>query len=261
MKKVTIEQLLSWAFTHELGKVGAGGGGSFVSGSAWSAVSEMAALGTLVDRSPNHYGVIPDFVVTSYPHEDAVMAGDAVRALADRGGYEISEQWYPFPEWDDPHGLVREEVARTVNDVMSRRDVVNGKHVANLVISRAVLGRSIDWTAEEPTYLPVLKLGNPQWFVKRRITNAMNRVEMIEDDGFDRKRRRPKRGAYQKFYIDGSIRGAIIARMEWQIVQEAFEALHSELSGRLKAHDLLPFTPNLTPWERGRFLENAPVSH
>ncbi|APO74254.1 hypothetical protein AM571_CH01419 [Rhizobium etli 8C-3] len=248
MRKVTIEQFLTWAFTQELCKVGAGDTVSFGFSQAWNVMSEVAVLGTLIDRSPNAYGVIPDFITTTDPHPDAMLAGDAVKALAARGGFEVASDWNPFPEWQDPHGLVEIEVRRVVDELMAKRDALNGRYVVNLVVTRAILDRGLDWAAQEPEYKPVLRFGNPAWFVKRRIRNKLNRVEEIEDDGFDRKKRRPKKGAYRKWEMKGSIRGPILARLDWQLMQDAFATLHSELSRRLHSHELMPFTPNRQPW-------------
>lgn len=248
MKKVSIEQFLTWAFTQELCKVGSGSGGSLVAGSSWDMVSDVFALGTIIDRSPNYFGVIPDFIATGEPHPDAQQAGHAVKALAERGGFEVSPEWQPFPEWEDPHGLVRVEVRRVVEELMAKRDALNGRYVVNLVISRAILDRGLDWGATEPKYRPILKFGNPAWFVKRKVKNNLGRMEEIEEDGFDRKKRRPKKGAYQRWEIVGSIRGAILSRLDWQLMQDALAELHSELSTRVRGHELLPFSPNRQPW-------------
>ncbi len=51
MKPISIQDLLKWAFTFELGKVGAGDGGSF--SAAWRFTERMAELGTMIDRTPN----------------------------------------------------------------------------------------------------------------------------------------------------------------------------------------------------------------
>jgi hypothetical protein len=259
-KKVSIEQFLTWAFTQELCKIGSGnGGGSFVSGSSWQMISEYSALGTMIDRSPNHFGVIPDFIMAqSDPHPDAVEAGNAVRQLADRGGFEIGDGWNPFPEWHDERGLIAREVAAFLEMVRIKRDVLHGKHVVNLVISRAILGSCPDWTAERPGEQVVTINGKPAWFVIAKGRDSLRRSYTYEVDGFDRRKQKPLKGAYQKYELDAPLRGAILSRLEWQLWQDALETLHNALSGRLLSNDLLPFRPIRAPW--AKFISSAASS-
>jgi hypothetical protein len=249
MKKVTIEQLLTWAFVHELPKIGApvadiGAGFSM----AWSVMSEVAALGTIVDRSPNAYGVIPGFVTMGDPHPDAVLVGEAVNDLADRGGFEIGEGWNPFPEWSDEHGLIAAEVSRAVAALRLKRDALGGRHVVNLVRRCAILGRGPDWTATQPKVRMVTAKGKPAWFVMKKKHDSLRRVYLFEANGFDERKQRPVKGAYRKYELSEPITGDILSRLDWQLWQDALEQLHEELSGRLVLNDLLPFRPDRAPW-------------
>lgn len=250
MKTITIEAFLTWAFTAELCKVGGGGDGlSAVAGSAWHMVSDYAALGTLIDRSPNAYGVVPGFIEDGEPHPDALAVGDAVRALAARG-VDIPEGWQPFPEWADEHGLIAAEVARVVGEVRLKGDRLAGRHVVALVTTSAILGRGPDWTAKEPTTRMVEANGKPLWFVSRTSRDAFGRVYAFEGDGYDRKKQRPMRGAYRKYEISASIRGAILARLDWELWQDALAVLAGRLEGRLESHHIAPFCPDRHPWRR-----------
>ncbi len=74
-----------------------------------------------------------------------MAVGDAVRALAKLDGFEIGAGWQPFPEWDDPHGLIAAEVASVVAHELGRGGRMNGRHVVNLVTSAAILRRGPDW--------------------------------------------------------------------------------------------------------------------
>ncbi|NEI89522.1 hypothetical protein GR248_01700 [Rhizobium leguminosarum] len=257
MKKVTIEQLLSWAYSQELCKVGApmadtGHGFS----AAWSMMSEVAALGTLIDRNPNVYGVIPDYIAAAAdPHPDAVKVGDAVRAMQEFGSFDYSGDgtWNPFPEWDDALGLIAAEVASVDETLRLKGERLNGRHVVNLVTRHAILGRGPDWTAEQPTVRMVMKSGKPAWFVAKKGRDALNKVYHYEADGFDKRKQRPMKGAYRKHELSTSIRGAILSRLDWQLWQDALHHLHSSLFGRLKSNDLLPFVPDRAPWARLAF--------
>jgi len=253
MKKSTIEQLLTWAFVHELPKVGAGNGGTLVAGSSWNAIVEVAALGTMIDRTPNHYGAIPGYVYEGEPAADAVLVGDAVRALAQREGFEIAAGWHPFPEWQDPHGLVRAEVERVADEQRCRSDRLNGRHVVNLVISAAMLGRGPSWEAKEPTSRMKLGAkGKPIWFIDRKSKDSLGRTYIYQDNGYDQKRHRPLKGAYRQWTLSRSIRGDILTRLDWQLWQSALEVLHESLRDRLGAHQLYAFAPDRHPWLRAK---------
>ena len=250
MKNIGIEALLTWAFCRELCKVGSnpidevGGGYSH----AWSIMSEVALLGTVVDRSPNVFGVIPDFIGGSEPHPDAVIVGEAVRSLVKLGGFEIGEGWTPFPEWQDEHGLIAHEVDAVVREMRLKNGGYNGKQVVNLVVTSAILGRGPNWTAEEPKAEIVSLRDKPQWFVMRRGKDAFGESYSYEADGYDRKAGRPKKGAYRKYRLSDPLRGAIIGRLEWQLWQDALLVLADWLDGRLSDHRLYAFHPNRHPW-------------
>jgi hypothetical protein len=258
MKKVTIEQLLTWAFTQELCKVGApmADAGGLGYSQAWSITSDMAVLGTIIDRSPNVYGVIPDFIsASSDPHPDAVKVGNAVRAMDefDSFGYSSNGVWNPFPEWSDEQGLIAAEVARVDEELHLKGERLTGRHIVNMVIRHSILGHGPDWTADEPKVRMVMKAGKPAWFVSKKARDAFNRPFTFETDGFDKRKGRPAKGAYRKYELSAPIRGAIISRMDWQLWQDALHHLHSRLYGRLQANDLQPFVPDMQPWARLKF--------
>lgn len=250
MRNISIEQFLTWAFTQELCKVGSGiDYGPSIAG-AWSMISEVAALGTIIDRSPNGYGVIPDYLASGDPHPDAVAAGEAVKRLADRGGFEIGDGWKPFPEWEDELGLVANEVANTVQALRLKPAALSGRHVVNLVVTCAILGRGPDWSVERPEETMVSAKGKPLWFVQRLGKDGFGRAYKYEADGFDRKKQRPMRGAYRKYQLSAPLRGAVLSRLDWQLWQDALATLRQELSVRLHSATLLPFVADRAPWAR-----------
>lgn len=259
MRKIGIEELLTWAFTQELPKFGTSEalGPSF--SQAWSMMIEVAALGTMVDRSPNAFGVLPTCLFEGDPHPDAIIVGEAVRALAERS-FEIAPDWNPVPEWSDEHGLIREAVTAVVDELVDGRSArTNGRHIVTLVTCSASLKRGPDWKIGAAPSVVVLKRNgkDPAWFIMQKGKDSFGRSVQREVDGFDYKKRRPRRGAYNKHRLDGSVRGAVLSRLDWQIWQSALEDLYSSLYGRLNNHDLLPFTPDRQPWCRSRRDENS----
>lgn len=248
-RKITIEKLLEWAFREELCKVGAGAGISTVSGSSWDIISGVAELGTLIDRSPNGYGVIPGYQAEGEPHADAVRIGEAVKSLREIG-FEIPAGWNPLAEFDDPYGLIAAEVERIVVRERLKGDRLAGRHMAALVTTAAILGRGPDWSIEgEPGYRMIMIAGQPAWFITRRQKDALGRTYVIETaDGFDKRKLKPKKGAYRKFELKRQYGNEILSRLEWQIWQDALGFLHDRLRDELSAHDLVSFAPRRFPW-------------
>ena len=253
MKTMSIEELLTWAFTQELWKVGSGGGASVVPGSAWSMISDFAALGTLIDRTPNAFGVLPGFE-EGEAHADAMTVGLAVKALAAHEGYEIGEGWHPMKEFDDPHGLIAAEVERVIAEHAVRSQRIKADHVVNMVISGSILGRRPDWAVEPPDFEMVSRGGKPCWFVSSQCVDVLGRSYSVETDGFDQRKQRPKPGAYRKFKLVEPLRSCLLARLDWQLWQDALETLHGSLSGRLANHALRPFYADRQPWMHAEFL-------
>ena len=252
MKTIGITELLAWAFCQELCKVGSGGDGlTSVGSSNWSVTREMATLGTLIDKSPNAYGVVPGFIEDGEPHPDAVKVGDAVRGLA-RIGFEIPDGWMPFPEFDDPHGLILREVERVVAEVRLKGDRLGGRHLVSLVTGAAILGRGPDWSAKPPTFRMVSANGKPRWFLMKKAKDAFGRAYEFEADGYDAKRGKPLRGAFRRYELSEMMRGDILSRLDWQLWQDALAVLTGDLRGRLANHRLEAFHVDRQPWAWSR---------
>jgi hypothetical protein len=117
-----------------------------------------------------------------------------------------------------------------------------------LVTTAAILKRGPDWQAEAPKVVTVQNGGKDAWFVKRVSKDSMGRRVEYEDNGFHQRHQRPMKGAYRKYRLAQSIRGAVISRLDWQLWQSALETLRDSLYGALTAHDLLPFHPDRSPW-------------
>lgn len=250
MKTVSIEDLLHWAFTFELPKAQsrAEDEGTGVR-SAWQTLTNFGELGTLIDRSPNQYGLIPGYVFEGDPHPDAVAVGEAVRALADVC-FEIPASWNPLLEFDDPHGLIAAEVAAVVNELQQKPDFLAGRHMIALVTTSAVLKRGPDWHAEAPEYRMIESRGKPRWFVTVMKRDRSGRETQVEEDGMDRKLMRPKPGAYRKWELEYPLRSDILSRLDWQLWQDALNRIAKQLKNTLSAHQLRDFLPDRSPWSR-----------
>ena len=254
MKPISIQDLLKWAFTFELGKVGAGDGGSF--SAAWRFTERMAELGTMIDRTPNSFGVIPGFVDDGDPHPDALLVGNAVRGLA---GFEfdLPEDWQPFSDLDDPYGLIALEVESVVSELRLSPDMLRGRRAIGITISAALLGKGPEWRMARPEYSVIQANGMPKWFLRKRARDSFGRMYWCEVDGYDRKRRRAAKGAYRKYELVQSMRTDVVARLEWQMWQTALAALAEDLRSSLAAHRIQPFQIDLEPWVKMRSSEEA----
>lgn len=250
MKTISIEALLAWAFCQELCKVGAAGDRlTSVGSSNWDITREMAVLGTLIDKSPNLYGVIPGFIEDGEPHPDALAVGRAVKGLTDIG-FDVPEGWMPFPDLDDPHGLIAIEVDRVMSEVRLKGDRLGGRHLVALVTGAAILGHGPDWDCRQPTFRMVETNGTPRWFLLQKSRDAFGRTYAFETEGFDKVKRRPKKGAYRKYELSRMMRGDILSRLDWQLWQDALSVLASGLKTGLVAHRINPFFPDRAPWSR-----------
>lgn len=248
MKTVTIEQLLTWAFSVELPKSGSGTAGpSGVAGSSWSMVYDMGLYGTVIDARPNQWGVVADFCEQDAPHADAVLVGEAVMALKD-AEVDVPEGWAPFPEWDDPHGLIAEAVAHALERWRLRPAPSRAAHIRTRVVANAVLKRRPDWRAEEPTVRMVMRGGKPAWFIRRAAVDAFGRTYQHEQNGFNARAGRPLKGAYRKFCLSDDLTGAVMERLDWQLWVSALETIAATVAPELTAHVLEPVRLSRAPW-------------
>ncbi len=250
-KTMTIQQLLTWAFTEELCKAEAQGGRLVpIMSNPNAIVGEVGALGTLIDRSPNAWGVIPTWEMDGLPDEDALTVGRAVRALTDTG-FDIPEGWRPFPEWaNDEHGLIAAEVDRVLCEERAHGTRRTGRHAYNLILTCAVLKRGPDWQAERPKVRMVERQGKPVWFMIKRQKDCLGRWHEIEVDGYDRKAQRPKRGAYRKYALSHGLRAEVLSRIDWIVWQAALQMLERELAGQLICKQITPMRFDMAPWKR-----------
>lgn len=247
MIEIGIKELLTWAFVQELWKVGAGGGASVVVGSAWSKMSEYAALGTLIDKTPNEFGLIPGFQ-DGAPDPDALAVGRMVKALP----VINVPAWLDLAgDWPDPHGLVAAEIEFELTLWQRRGPRAQTDQIVNLVKSCAVLERAPAWRGDYPGDRLIMRNGKPAWFIKRRKRDVRGGVYDIEADGYDQKAGKPLAGAYRKYELREPIRSTIASRIDWYLWQSALAWLADALADQLMRHRIRPFVPVYDIWMKG----------
>lgn len=246
MHKMSLPDFLKWAFGEELAHVPGydrigEGGGNF--GSAWGGIAEIAKLGCFVDgtRTP------VDQMAPRMIDPDAVAASEAVMLLAAEN-FDIPARWNPFPELDDPYGLI----ADCVREVVSRRALAyagdrNG-NLMGLIIACASMGKEPEWRIPQPKFRMVAKNGVPAWFVTTRQADVFGRVYEVETSGFDARSRRPMPGAYRKFEFSSPFTSHVQARIDWYLWTLAMERLAERLGEGLISHRILPFQVLREPW-------------
>lgn len=256
MKTVTMEDLLCWAFVHELPKGGgvdglanANSAWRMIEASSWGKVTAFAELMTMVDSGP---GDASNFLIEQgEPHEDAVTVGRAVAAL---GALDVvlPEGWNPLGDWPATDavfvGVAAEAIARTADRYVRLGQARHGRGIVNLVVGTAVLGREPRWDAEPPKVQMVDRAGQPAWFMKRIVRDEFGLSHEVEVDGRDPVKRRPKPGAYRKYRFSDDPAGDILSRLDHQIWVAALASLEEALCDQLVGHRLVRVTRSATPW-------------
>ncbi len=266
MKTMSIQKAIAWAVRDELPKVGldvgrmvSHGAPGRVASPGWASAS-AGAMGGLMDRGTNRYGVIPDMMAADRgePHPDAVTIGDALLALdgVTPGGFE---DWEAF---DDLAGLAADPVAAPLleqakADARTRAGAMvrmTGA-LSALMVKRAVLGQPAGWDCGQVGVEVVSSdNGMPLWFrqVSRPVAwNAdgeTTQTEMVEVDGRNLKTRRPYPDAYRKHVLTPDPMLAVMARVEWQIWRAALDVVFEDVAGLLRGVAVEPCALPMRPW-------------
>jgi hypothetical protein len=223
-KRIDIEKLLKWTYCEELPKALKRGGKPVVEGSNFYSIVQLAVLGTRVDTS----GGTPDHQLAGFfdeTHPDALKIHEAVLALDDLE-VELPEDWWPFPELAEM-GAYGEAAMSAAIASLTKVDEdghrLLKRPMSSLIQKHAILGGC----PNAEMIVPELKVvtgenGGPIWF--RKVghtyydddgTRVKTTIEL--EDGWDKHRRRPKRGAYQKFYLDPDPVPMIVAQGEYEL--------------------------------------------
>ena len=251
MKTKTIEELLSWAFVHELPKGGGVDGldsmnsaWRMLQASSWGKITAFAELMAKVDVDRGDGGM---WLEQGEAHEDAVVVGQAVADLA-LCDVMIPDGWNALADWPDDDGLVAPAVARAVERYRLRPAMRRRAGIVSLVVGTAILGRDPAWEAEPSKVRMVERGGQPAWFVERRTKDEFGREHVLEVDGRNARTRRPLAGAYRKYEFSDDPTGDILARLDWQIWVAALRSVGAAVASRLVDHRVQPCDRSMTPW-------------
>jgi hypothetical protein len=249
-----IEELLRWAYLEELPKIPRIAAGPAGYGVAWNAIRRWADELSLAAASDNSFGVLPDLSIESFPHADAFRVHEAVAAL-DSWDLGLPDDWSPLADLGPLDGHAALVAAKalgvmTVIDTDGKRKLRRSPR--RLIFRHAILGGAPDCEVWAPEIKTVKEYGKAKWFVRKVVTTEGSFGPIyaeVEVDGFDRKRKIPMNGAYQKTYLDPDPIDDVISRGEYEIWRSALDVLASELSGALDDFDVLPCSRPLRPWE------------
>lgn len=248
--RMDIENLLRWAFVHELGKGGGVEGIANVN-SAWRTICELGVRVDMGSTGVGYHDADNFMLEQGEPHRDATLIGEAVRDLAGAAiiGFEAWDAFADVPELAEPlagiPGRVAERLRLMPDD--SRRQLP-----VSIVVSAAMTGKAPDWRwPERPRAQMIMRGGKPAWFVRRELTDGFGRVSTVEVDGYNPKRQRPVPGAYRKYQVEPDAYGVALSRMDWQVWVMALGLLVEQMAGALADYEAVPALHSPTPWVDG----------
>ncbi|RWI96370.1 MAG: hypothetical protein EOR85_12960 [Mesorhizobium sp.] len=255
MKTVTIEELLTWAFVHELPKGGgvdgldnANSAWRMLEASSWGKITSFAELGAIVDQgrgdTENYW------IEQGEPHDDAVAVGRAVAGLS-RCDVAVPAGWNALADWPDTEGMAEAAVRKAVERYMVRTPQRRAAGIVSLVVGTAILGREPDFGAEPSKVRMIERGGKPAWFVVRRMKHEDGQTYDLEVDGYNGRTQRPVKGAYRKYEFSIDPTGDILGRLDYQIWVAALRRLEAEIATQLVGHRLVFSDRSMTPWLEG----------
>lgn len=251
MHVISFPKFLNWAFAVELAhheRLSTPDRGGY--GSTWGAMAMTSLLGCLVDGSstPAHQLARPAV------HPDALKAAEAVMMLpADPDLVRLPRGWNPFPDLDDPHGLIAATVTAVLDRRAMREPAALMDNLIALVISCAVMGKEPEWRVEQPEFQVVRRYGQPAWFLQVKAKDAFGRDYVYEVDGYNRRAGRPKPGAYRKYEFTRPFEGAVQSRIDWYLWARAMNRVAERLEQEsLVAHRIAPWRADCEIWLRSQ---------
>jgi hypothetical protein len=280
-KPVPIERLLVWAYRDELPKA-QGTGQRFLRPDTWSqpwgAVTKTGVLGLPVQEQDirNRYGVEVDLMAQTEPHPDAIRVWTVVQDLAG-WSLQVPEDWNPIEglgidevEQEKAIGAAIDRLCYSAEGPPEAEYVASPegrplwahwrikqagpdslrlrKPVSALVEHYAKMGWTPEWEFQKPERKAVQENGKDKWYVRETIITESGSTE-VELDGFDKKARIPKPGAYRKLFWDPNPVDAVLMRFEYELWHGAIEMLAIDLVNQLDEHLVLPCELPARPWE------------
>ncbi|WP_282046319.1 hypothetical protein [Roseibium album] len=250
--QIDIEKLLKWAYCEELPKGGECGGG--VAFSSWSAVASVGELGTLVDD--NRFGVVPDLMSVGEPDPDAITVHATVVSL-DNCTFDLPDDWNPMPELWQFDGLATHVLNAAKEKLFITHS--NGRigwrrPPSQLIRKHAILGGAPDGYGDVPEREPLRgPNGGELWFrMKKHVIETLDgegrEFSYEADDGWDLKRKVPKRGAYRKFHLVPDPVNALVTRQEYALWLECLNALAVRLTRTLSGFSVEKSARPAMPW-------------
>ncbi|WP_298981535.1 hypothetical protein [uncultured Roseibium sp.] len=268
-KQIDIEKLLKWAYCEELPKGGRDGGGTSVSSSNFLAILELILLGVQVDKS----GGTPDHQLAGFfdeVHPDALKVHEAVCSFNELA-LDLPDDWCPMPELRE-FGEYGDAAIRAAVNSLTLIDADGERRLKQplglMLQSLAISGECPNGHGEAPVLRTVCgDNGGPIWFRLVKATyydesNTRVTTQIEQDDGWDKYRRRPKRGAYQKKFLHPDPHQTLVARGKYQLWLAVLMELVEMLSERLT--DFVPIaSPRVAePWNSapvGQALRGRPI--
>ncbi|WP_029065612.1 hypothetical protein [Labrenzia sp. DG1229] len=251
-KRINIEKLLKWAYCEELPKGEASGrDGPF---SSWDAVTSIGELGAWIDE--NRYGVVPDLMSAGEPDPDAITVHATVATL-DSCTFDLPDDWNPMPEllqFDDLATLALSAAKKKLFLTQSNGRMSWRRPPSQLIRQHAILGGAPDGYGDVPEREPLRgPNGGELWFrMRKQVIDTLDgkgrEFSYEADDGWDLKRKVPKRGAYRKFHLVPDPVNALVARQEYVLWLECLNALAVRLTRTLSGFGIEKSARPVMPW-------------
>lgn len=254
MRTMAIEDALIWAYRDELPK-NPRPRGPMMPERGWAEVDAFGEVLTVIDEPVNRFGVVEDYLAQSAAHPDALAINEAVLRMDAEMDVIFPDDWSPISDLGDLGDLGTEAVRQALSK-LKLAAAVRGRTLrwtpAVVVRRAAIFARDPEWDVFPPEVVLVKGAkGQPRWFREITVPDPNNdgATYTVEVDGFDRERRRPFEGAYQKQVLEPCPVAGIVDRAIYEIWRAAMDTLFSNLDGRLQAIRLTASRRPYRPWE------------
>lgn len=246
-KRIDIEKLVQWAMREELPK------GQAVAASPWDMITQFAQLGVRVQTggyAGDGFGFTP-----GAPHEDAIIVGDAIRALNTEARFDAACEVLPL--FGDLAGIAGDAVDAILCASFDPRSIV---------ISKAMQGTRPAWDFETPSpYQMFVSFRDRAGAIRSRpLVHGVDAEGDLVELAPNRGRKAQRDGMYDLAYGprsplqwgDPSLIHIGHARAEYLAWHGALVSLAADLAGKLAEHEPTAPAVRPMPWITGQ----APAS-